>query len=832
MYSKALSGIPLGLLVSTAAAETIHGVVVFSRHGDRTTKWYGVQSLTSLGAEQNFQVGSDYRSRYLSSDSDYQILGISEDEYKPSQIFASAPDQGILMNTATAFLQGLYPPLVDLDPEIASQTLNNGSESQAPLDGYQYVRLHTINDNSPDTIWIKGDDACPKYKTASKAFFDSDVFAQRVEDTKDFYASFYDVLSDGVYNLKPENMTYENAFNIFDLVNVARIHNSTSPARNVSDKDLFQLRTLADSAELGQNWNASEPARAIGAETLSGAVLAQLNETVASEGKLKFSLFAGSYDTFLAFFGLAGLLDESPNFHGLPDYASTMAFELFTDEDADEFPSDPEKNLRVRWLFRNSTFGELETFPLFGTDEESLSWPRFVSEMEERAITDVGDWCAQCASEEDFCAAYETDDESAGSQGEDNGSKGGMSNAVAGVIGAMVTLGVVAVVGAVAFALMRRKRSAAGAPAEKGSVRSGSTDATPANSHIEVLLLPAAKAAKKTAEQKATSESLIDAPVNEWPTEQGVTGPQCEEAQESRKKQGKRRVPHDLLKGDAALATNVEAQTSPGRTISSTSNVISQSIFAKQPYGGQQQYQARKPDLHGPFISRRTNSLPARITQSFAGAAPGAIPAYVPIMMTNVPGDNDPEYDRGEHQHISRTSAIILLVSSTGLVAVCAEFMVNSINDVVAGGSGICEAFIDLILLSLVGNAAEHVTAVTAVTVAMKNKMDLAIGVAVGSSTQIAIFVTPLVVILGWIMDKEMSLLFTLFETVSMFVSAFIVNFLVLDGRSNYLEGALLISAYIIIAVVGFFYLSKEANPIGGGVNLGSQELWDMGGSL
>ncbi|KAM5344823.1 hypothetical protein ACJ41O_010685 [Fusarium nematophilum] len=493
MYSKALSGIPLGLLMSTAAAETIHGVVVFSRHGDRTTKWYGAQSLTSLGAEQNFQVGSDYRSRYLEAGSDHQILGISEDEYKPSQIFASAPDQGILMNTATAFLQGLYPPLADLDPEIASQTLNNGSESQAPLDGYQYVRLHTINDNSPDTIWIKGDDACPKYKTASKAFMDSDVFAQRVEDTRDFYEGFYDVLSDGVYNLQPENMTYGNAYNIFDLVNVARIHNASSPARNVSDEDLLQLRTLADSAELGQNWNASDPARAIGAETLSGAVLAQLNETVTSEGKLKFSLFAGSYDTFLAFFGLSGLLDEDPNFHGLPDYASTMAFELFTEEDTDEFPSNPDKDLRVRWLFRNSTFGDLEAFPLFGLDDESLSWTRFVSEMEERAITDVGDWCAQCGAEEDFCAAYETDDDDGGddeesAESEDGGkSKGGMSNAVAGVIGAMVTLGVVAIVGGVAFVLMKRKKGAAGAGAaggaahtEKGSVRSGSTDNTPA----------------------------------------------------------------------------------------------------------------------------------------------------------------------------------------------------------------------------------------------------------------------------------------------------------------------------------------------------------------
>ncbi len=89
---------------------------------------------------------------------------------------------------------------------------------------------------------------------------------------------------------------------------------------------------------------------------------------------------------------------------------------------------------------------------------------------------------------------------------------------------------------------------------------------------------------------------------------------------------------------------------------------------------------------------------------------------------------------------------------------------------------------------------------------------------ALGSSIQIALFVTPLVVILGWIMKKDMSLFFTLFETVSLFVSAFIVNFLVLDGRSNYLEGALLCSAYVIIAVASFFYPDAEAaNSLGGG---------------
>lgn len=76
--------------------------------------------------------------------------------------------------------------------------------------------------------------------------------------------------------------------------------------------------------------------------------------------------------------------------------------------------------------------------------------------------------------------------------------------------------------------------------------------------------------------------------------------------------------------------------------------------------------------------------------------------------------------------------------------------------------------------------------------------------------TVAALFVTPFVVLLGWCMNKEMSLYFTLFETVSLFVSAFIVNILLIDGRSNYLEGSLLCAAYVIIAVAAFFYPSIE----------------------
>lgn len=163
---------------------------------------------------------------------------------------------------------------------------------------------------------------------------------------------------------------------------------------------------------------------------------------------------------------------------------------------------------------------------------------------------------------------------------------------------------------------------------------------------------------------------------------------------------------------------------------------------------------------------------------------------------------------------LSQPAAIVLLLISTGLVALCAEFLVGSINHLVQTSS-LSQAFIGLIILPIVGNAAEHVTAVT---VAAKNKLDLALGVSLGSSIQIALFVTPLIVIIGWIMDKDMSLYFTLFETVSLFVSVFIVNFLVLDGRSNYLEGALLCACYVIIAVGTYYYPDgQQRNVLTGG---------------
>ncbi|KUI57811.1 Vacuolar calcium ion transporter [Cytospora mali] len=275
---------------------------------------------------------------------------------------------------------------------------------------------------------------------------------------------------------------------------------------------------------------------------------------------------------------------------------------------------------------------------------------------------------------------------------------------------------------------------------------------------------------------------------------------------------------------DFALAPDLEAQ--PGtarpkpfslRTLRpNIAKNLTQNVFTSPPIVANPTAPRQQP----PRSLRRTQSLPSQ-HQSYRGQ-PGALPPIVPIVVNSQPRTTTADGEDDDEPEISRTSAILLLLGSTALVALCAEFMVGAIDGVVSGNSGLSEAFVGLILLPIVGNAAEHVTAVT---VAIKNKMDLAIGVAIGSSIQIALFVTPLVVILGWIMNKDMSLYFTLFETISMFVSAFIVNFLVLDGRSNYLEGSLLCAAYIIIALAAFFYPdSNEANSIGGGTDDTSTE--------
>ncbi|KAL1854640.1 Vacuolar calcium ion transporter [Paecilomyces lecythidis] len=178
--------------------------------------------------------------------------------------------------------------------------------------------------------------------------------------------------------------------------------------------------------------------------------------------------------------------------------------------------------------------------------------------------------------------------------------------------------------------------------------------------------------------------------------------------------------------------------------------------------------------------------------------------------------ENQEEGEAEEHL-LSPFAAGVALIVVTVLVAVCADYLVGSIDSIVEK-TGMSKTFIGLVLIPIVGNAAEHVTAVV---VAWKNKMDLAIGVAVGSSLQIALFVTPFLVVLGWILDEPMTLHFETFETVAFFVSALVVIFLIQDGKSNYLEGGLCLGLYMVMAIAFYVYPdTPKGDPIGGLANV------------
>jgi Ca2+:H+ antiporter len=149
----------------------------------------------------------------------------------------------------------------------------------------------------------------------------------------------------------------------------------------------------------------------------------------------------------------------------------------------------------------------------------------------------------------------------------------------------------------------------------------------------------------------------------------------------------------------------------------------------------------------------------------------------------------------------SKSRSVTVLLIATGLVALMSEFLVGAVEST-SHALGLTEVFVGVILVAIIGNAAEHSTAVL---VAMKDKMDLALNIAIGSSMQIALFVAPFLVFVSYLFDKPMDLLFTTLEVVTVAVSVAILTLIAQDGESNWMEGVLLLAVYTILGLT--FYM-------------------------
>jgi calcium/proton exchanger cax len=146
--------------------------------------------------------------------------------------------------------------------------------------------------------------------------------------------------------------------------------------------------------------------------------------------------------------------------------------------------------------------------------------------------------------------------------------------------------------------------------------------------------------------------------------------------------------------------------------------------------------------------------------------------------------------DEDENIELDAWAASIVLILATVGVSVCSDYLVDSIDGFVEA-LGVSRAFIGLIIVPIVGNAGEFVATVNQ---ARKGNIDFALSLIVGSTLQIALFVTPFLVILGWIIERPMSLRFDTFQTTVLSMSVIVVNCLIRGGRSNYFEGFLLIA--------------------------------------
>jgi Ca2+:H+ antiporter len=168
------------------------------------------------------------------------------------------------------------------------------------------------------------------------------------------------------------------------------------------------------------------------------------------------------------------------------------------------------------------------------------------------------------------------------------------------------------------------------------------------------------------------------------------------------------------------------------------------------------------------------------------------------------------------HQHLFRTpaeedrptwpvrTAVLVLVAATVVVALQSELLVGALDATVAD-LGLSRFFVGLILIPIIGNAAEHGSAVF---FALKDKLDVSLEIAIGSSTQIALFVAPFLVLISLAAGHPMDFVFSPFEIAAVALSTFIVSLISLDGLSNWLEGAQLLGAYLIMGV-SFFFVEK-----------------------
>ncbi|KAF8558542.1 phosphoglycerate mutase-like protein [Imleria badia] len=357
------------------------GVVLLARHGDRSgvvfqnyTTYNSTQGyLTPYGSSQEYELGCYLRETYLNPASPSYIQGIETDIADIDQLFVRADAGGgnVILDSAYALLQGLYPPTSG-----SKSTLANGTTVEAPLGGYQYIPVESLEFwQAPSlTSWME----CEYFQDHLARLNSGVIFGDAAAQAAPFLQAVQPYLN-GMNN------SFLNMWNIYDYLNVQYTHNATF-YNSFPETLLQQARYFANIHE--QNIFTDSVQNGVGQiaiRTLWPEIFWSLGNMTLPNNKVKLALTEVDYKPFISLFNVTNATVTSPEISGIADYASAVALELSKSSAGDYV---------VALKFKNGTNDEFKPLKMFG--QNNLTLPQVIKALDSTTINSTINWCFSC----------------------------------------------------------------------------------------------------------------------------------------------------------------------------------------------------------------------------------------------------------------------------------------------------------------------------------------------------------------------------------------------------------------------------------------------------
>ncbi|CCM06036.1 uncharacterized protein FIBRA_08282 [Fibroporia radiculosa] len=324
---------------------------------------------------QSYQLGAQLRDIYLDHDSPSRIFGVDADlvDFSQIHVIIKAGAEGpAAFSSGMGLLQGLFPPSTD-----HNILLSNGTKVVAPLGGYQYVPVETVdpsNDHSLES-WID----CLAFEKHVKEVQESSEFMQATRASQQFFNVMQDFMVGRAASL-------ENAYNLWDFVSTQRTHNMTYAYR-LPPTLVEQARGWANFRE-NLIFSDPEPTGIGNSRTALSPIIGFLQDIAYNDEPLKLMIIEATYQPFISMFHMTGAVDALHALAGIPDFGSALVIELRQTQDADTRHA-------LRFRFKNGTVKDFRTLEIFG-HRDDIPLTEFIFRLETSIINTRDQWAKSC----------------------------------------------------------------------------------------------------------------------------------------------------------------------------------------------------------------------------------------------------------------------------------------------------------------------------------------------------------------------------------------------------------------------------------------------------